>query len=101
MDGRDIGTVIIPDAELKVFMTATLEERARRRFKELCEKGMETTYEEVLADMEARDKNDRERESAPCVPADDAVLFVNDGYTVETSAEYIIELAKNKVAELQ
>lgn len=100
MDGRDIGTVIMPEAELKVFMTATLEERANRRYKELCEKGMETTYEEVLADMEIRDKNDRERESAPCVPAKDAVQFVNDGYTVETSAEYIIDLAKQKAAEL-
>ena len=101
MDGRDIGTVIIPDAELKVFMTATLAERARRRYKELCEKDMETTYEEVLADMEARDKNDRERESAPCVPAEDAVQFVNDGYNVEESAEYIIALAEKKAAELQ
>ena len=101
MDGRDIGTVVLPNAQVKVFLTASPEVRAMRRYKELVEKGTEDTYEEVLADMEARDKNDRERESAPCVPADDAVLFVNDGYTVETSAEYIIELAKNKVAELQ
>jgi len=100
MDGRDIGTVIMPDAEVKVFMTATLEERAKRRYKELCEKGMKTTYADVLADMEIRDKNDRERESAPCVPAEDAVQFVNDGYTVESSADYIIALAERKAAEL-
>jgi len=94
MDGRDIGTVIMPQAEVKVFMTASLEERARRRHRELLEKGMQETYEAVLADMEARDRNDRERETAPCVPAPDAVLFCNDGYDIEGSAEYIIDLMK-------
>ncbi len=98
MDGRDIGTVIMPDAEVKVFMTATLKARADRRYRELCEKGMDVTFGEVLADMEARDRQDRERETAPCVPAADAVEFVNDDYTIESSADFIIELMR-KAAE--
>lgn len=96
MDGRDIGTVIMPDAEVKVFMTATPEERARRRHKELLEKGENVTFEEVLADMIQRDKNDSERETAPLKPADDAVMFVNDGYDAEGCADYIIGLIRQK-----
>ncbi len=92
MDGRDIGTVIMPDAEIKVFMTATPEERARRRFKELTERGDKTTFEAVLENITARDKQDSEREIAPLKPADDAVIFVNDGYNVEESADYVIGL---------
>ena len=98
MDGRDIGTVIMPFAEVKVFMTATLPARAKRRWLELQAKGLPDTYEEVLADMEARDRNDRERETAPCVPAEDAVQFVNDDYGIEESADYIIDLMR-KAAE--
>ncbi len=94
MDGRDIGTVIMPFAEVKVFMTATLPARAKRRWLELQAKGLPDTYEEVLADMEARDRNDRERETAPCVPAEDAVQFVNDDYGIEESADYIIALMR-------
>ncbi len=96
MDGRDIGTVIMPDAEVKVFMTATPEERARRRHKELLEKGETVTFEEVLADMIQRDKNDSERETAPLKPADDAVMFVNDGCDAEGCADYIIDLIRKK-----
>ncbi len=98
MDGRDIGTVIMPDAEVKVFMTATLKARAERRYKELLEKGMSVTFGEVLADMEARDRQDRERETAPCVPAPDAVEFVNDAYTIEGSADFIIDLMHKAAA---
>ena len=98
MDGRDIGTVIMPDAEVKVFMTASPEERARRRYKEQIEKGLDVTYEEVLENILTRDKNDSERETAPMKPAEDAVQFVNDGYGIEESADYIIELMK-KAAE--
>ncbi|MBE6599046.1 MAG: (d)CMP kinase [Ruminococcaceae bacterium] len=96
MDGRDIGTVIMPDAEIKVFMTATPEERARRRLKELIEKGENVTFDEVLADMIQRDKNDSERAAAPLKPADDAVMFINDGYDAEGSADYIIDLIRKK-----
>jgi len=99
MDGRDIGTVIMPQAEVKVFMTATLEARALRRYRELLEKGMKVTLEEVQTDMEARDKNDRERETAPCVPAEDAHYFVNDDYDVEGSASYIIALMEKACRE--
>lgn len=94
MDGRDIGTVIMPDAELKVFMTATPEARAQRRCLELEEKGMPQPYEEVLRDIIERDRADREREASPCVPAEDAVQFVNDEYGIEESADYIIGLIK-------
>ena len=94
MDGRDIGTVIIPDAELKVFMSATPEVRADRRCKELAEKGMPQPYEDVLRDIIERDRNDREREASPCVPAPDAVEFINDEYGIEESADYIIGLIK-------
>ncbi len=94
MDGRDIGTVIMPDAELKVFMTATTEARAKRRYLEFVEKGIECDYETVLSDIIARDKQDSERDVAPCVPAEDAELFVNDDYGIEESADYIIGLIK-------
>ncbi len=99
MDGRDIGTVIMPDAEIKVFLTASPEERARRRLKELLEKGENVTFEEVFNDMQQRDKNDSERETAPLKPADDAVMFVNDGYDAEASADYIIDLIRRKCGE--
>lgn len=90
MDGRDIGTVIIPDAELKIFMTASPEARARRRCLELEQKGMTQPYDDVLRDIIERDRADRERESSPCIPADDAILFVNDKFGIEESADIII-----------
>ncbi len=74
MDGRDIGTVVLPDAGLKIFLTASAEARARRRLLELQNKGQQTTFEEVLRDIEYRDKNDSERETAPLKQAEDAVL---------------------------
>ena len=94
MDGRDIGTVIMPDAELKVFMSATPEARAQRRCLELEEKGMPQPYEDVLRDIIERDRADRERAASPCVPAEDAIQFVNDEYGIEESADYIIGLIK-------
>ncbi len=90
MDGRDIGTVIIPDAEVKIFLTASPEERARRRYKELQEKGVKQSYEDVLRDIIARDENDSTRETAPLRPADDAVTFVNDGYDLEETILYVM-----------
>lgn len=74
MDGRDIGTVVLPDAELKIYLTASAEERARRRHVELIEKGENVSFEEVLADVNQRDYNDMHREIAPLKQADDAVL---------------------------
>lgn len=94
MDGRDIGTVIMPEAEVKIFMTATPEERAKRRYQEQIAKGLDVSYDEVLTAILARDKQDSERETAPLRPADDAVRFVNDGYNIEECAEYIIDLMR-------
>lgn len=75
LDGRDIGTVICPDADVKIFVTASAETRARRRFDELTGKGMDITFETVLADVKERDALDRGRAAAPLVPADDAVML--------------------------
>ncbi len=96
MDGRDIGTVILPDAGLKVFLTADDESRAYRRYKELLEKGQSVTYEEVLDLMKKRDDNDRGRAIAPAIPAEDAVIFDNTKYGLEESINYIIDLAKER-----
>ena len=96
MDGRDIGTVILPDAECKIFLTASSEARAHRRTAELREKGMSVTYEDVLADMLLRDRNDSTRALAPAVPAKDAVLLDNSAMTEEetlAAALGIIEAA--------
>ncbi|MEE1012876.1 MAG: (d)CMP kinase, partial [Clostridia bacterium] len=74
MDGRDIGTYVLPNAQLKIFLTAAPEARAQRRFLELSEKGVQTTFDEVFADMTYRDKNDSGRDFAPLKPAEDSVL---------------------------
>ena len=79
MDGRDIGTVVLPHAQLKVFLTAAAEERARRRFLELQEKGTPQPYEQVLAEMNERDERDTKRAAAPLRPAEDAVLLDTTG----------------------
>jgi len=83
MDGRDIGTVIMPDADVKIFMSAGEESRARRRYKELLEKGQQVTFDEVLEDMKKRDHNDSTRDTAPLVPADDAVMLDNTELNIE------------------
>ena len=83
LDGRDIGTVICPKADVKLFVTASAETRARRRLDELNAKGMGLKFAEVLADVEARDKRDRERETAPLTPADDAVVLDTSDLTAE------------------
>lgn len=98
MDGRDIGTVILPNADVKIFLFASDECRAMRRCKELQEKGMQATYEEVLADMKRRDENDRTREVAPAVAAKDAIPMDNSEMTPEECADAIIRLVKSKSA---
>lgn len=97
MDGRDIGTVILPDAQLKIFLTATSEERAMRRTEELIEKGQKADYEQILADIKERDERDSSRAVAPLKPADDAILFNNTGYTPEQSLAELLEIAKDKL----
>ncbi len=98
MDGRDIGTVILPDAEVKVFMVASPEARAKRRYLELIAKGEDCSLESVLADIIERDKNDSTRKTAPCVPAPDAVIFDNSEYDVDGSVDKVIEIIKAKVS---
>lgn len=96
MDGRDIGTVILPDAEVKIFLVATPEARARRRAEELQGKGMTTTYEEVLADMRQRDENDRTRAIAPAVPAQDAVFLDNSELEPEQTLALALTIIREK-----
>ena len=96
MDGRDIGTVIMPDADVKIYYTAAASTRAERRYKEQREKGIEVTYEEVLAAIEARDKQDSEREIAPLRPADDAVIFESDDYTIEECVERVCAIIRER-----
>ena len=98
MDGRDIGTVILPDAQVKIFMQAHPEERARRRMLELNAKGKNVTFEEVYADMVLRDKNDSSREVAPCVPAKDAVVFDNTGLDIPQTVKKALEMIKEKLS---
>ena len=98
MDGRDIGTVILPDAQVKIFLTASNEARARRRVAELAEKGMPVDYETVLADMYKRDEEDRTRAVAPAVAAPDAIRFDNSGLTFEESVEAILNLIRETLA---
>lgn len=92
MDGRDIGTVILPDAQVKMFVTASPEARAKRRFAELSEKGVETTYEAVLSDMQWRDANDSGREIAPAIPAEDAIMFDNSEFGIEETLKRAISI---------
>ena len=96
MDGRDIGTVIMPDADLKIFLTASNETRARRRTRELIAKGVDARYEDVLADMIERDKNDKNRDIAPAVPADDAIIFDNSEISVEECVKEIVRLLNER-----
>ena len=96
MDGRDIGTVILPDAEVKIFLTASAEERAGRRLKELLAKGVDTSFEEVLEDMKKRDAQDAGRETAPLVPADDAVMLDTSNMSFEESVDAVCRLITEK-----
>ena len=97
MDGRDIGTVILPDAEVKIFLIASPEARAKRRTLELAAKGVKTTYEEVLADMQERDKNDSTRAVAPAVPAEDAVMLDNSDLTPEGTLARALAIVREKL----
>ena len=96
MDGRDIGTVILPNADLKIFLTADVRDRARRRYEELRAKGMEKPFDEVLAEMEKRDEQDTQRAAAPLKAADDAVLLDTSGNTLEESIDEVCRLISEK-----
>ena len=97
MDGRDIGTVVLPNAQVKIFLTADPEERAMRRYKELIEKGSKVTFEEVLEDLKVRDYNDSHREIAPLKPAEDSVIVNTTGMTLEESIATIVKTVEEKI----
>ena len=92
MDGRDIGTVVLPDAQLKVFLFASAEARADRRTKELLEKGQTVDYQTILAEINARDEQDRTRAISPAIPADDAVMLDNSGLDIDGTVAAIRDM---------
>ncbi len=94
MDGRDIGTVVLPDAQVKIFLTASPEARAMRRYKELQEKGAKDTYEAVLADLLQRDYNDSHRAVAPLKPAEDSITVDNSGLPLDASIEQVLSVIR-------
>ena len=99
MDGRDIGTVVLPHAQVKIFLTASAEERARRRCLELEQKGTPQPYEEVLEDIRKRDYQDSHREIAPLVPAEDAVIVDTSDCDLEGGVERILQIVYKKLPQ--
>ena len=97
MDGRDIGTVVLPDAKVKIFLTASPESRAMRRYKELIEKGTQVEYKDVLEDLIERDYNDSHREIAPLKPAEDGVIVDTTNLNLEESINEIIRIIKEAI----
>ncbi len=100
MDGRDIGTAVFPDAALKVFVNASAETRARRRFEELKAKGLNPEYDEVLANVRERDHIDSTRKESPLRCADDAVRLDNSEMTLQQQDDFLLALFKERIAEL-
>lgn len=101
MDGRDIGTVVLPNANVKIFLTAAAEIRAKRRYDELCAKGTSVTFEEVLNDLNKRDYNDTHRDIAPLKQAEDAVLADTSGMDFEQSVQLVCDIIAEKTKELR
>lgn len=99
MDGRDIGTVVLPEARVKIFLTASAHERARRRWRELRDRGVETEFEQVLRDIEQRDRNDSGRDIAPLRPALDAVMCDTTDLDLEASLELITDIVRKRIAD--
>ncbi|MDP4222539.1 MAG: (d)CMP kinase [Bacteroidota bacterium] len=97
MDGRDIGTVVFPDADLKIFMTASVDIRAKRRFDELINKNIEIDFEEVRENIIARDIADENRDISPLRRADDAIVLDNSRMTVEQQMEWVTKIIENKI----
>lgn len=91
-DGRDMGTVVFPDADLKIFLTASAEERARRRVSQLQQSGVDVSYEEILSDVEARDERDRNRSESPLIPAEDAIVLDSTHMSIEGVVEAVSQL---------
>jgi len=99
MDGRDIGTYVLPNADVKIFMVASVKERADRRYKENMEKGIPCTYEEIVADVENRDRIDSSRAFAPLKPAEDSVRLDTSNLNIEESIQAVLDIIKSKVKE--
>lgn len=97
MDGRDIGTVVLPDAEVKIYLTASAEERAKRRFLELAARGAEKTYQEVLEEQRLRDDNDMHRAIAPLKPAEDSVIVDTTELDFEQSKQAVLSIIRERV----
>ena len=97
MDGRDIGTVVLPHADIKIYLTAALEDRAQRRYEELIERGQETTLEKVRSDIEIRDYNDANRPNAPLKQAEDAILVDTTGNSLEKSFRVLMKTIKEQL----
>ena len=98
MDGRDIGTVVFPEAEIKIFLTASVEVRAHRRYKELIEKGMAAEFDDVKANLQKRDQIDSNREDSPLKKAEDAVLLDNSHMTLEEQMVWFRELYQSVIS---
>jgi len=99
MDGRDIGTVVFPDAELKLFMTASAEKRAQRRYDELIKRGDTVSYEDVLENVQSRDTIDSTRTDSPLTKAQDAITVDNSNLTLDEQFNFILDLANKKISE--
>ncbi len=97
MDGRDIGTVVLPDADVKIFLTASPEDRARRRYEELIGRGTPKDYDELLREIEERDYNDSHRAAAPLRPAEDAILLDTSGNTFQQSRQQILDIIRGRL----
>lgn len=97
MDGRDIGTVVLPNADIKIFLTASIEERAKRRYNDLIKKDRNIKFQDVLNDVKQRDYNDSSRAIAPLKPADDAIIVDTTGESLEQSVERLLSLIKEKI----
>ena len=97
MDGRDIGTVVLPDAQIKIYLTASAQARADRRYKELTEKGQEVNYDNILKEIELRDYQDTHREIAPLKKADDAILVDTTELDLNGSIEYMLKVIKERL----
>jgi len=97
MDGRDIGTVVLPDAQVKIFLTASPEDRAKRRHEELCEKGENVDYGTVLAELKQRDHNDSTRAAAPLKRAEDAILVDTTGFELPQSVQLLKQIVLEKI----
>ena len=97
MDGRDIGTVVLPDAQVKIFLTASAEERAKRRYIQLTEKGQDVKYEDVLKELQERDYQDSHREIAPLKPADDSVIVDTTEINLEQSIDTVVNVIRERI----